>query len=99
MLIGTVGRVLILASIACSCLLAQTAQITGLITDPSGTSVPGATVTITNVATGVRSQNVTNEQGYYTVLFLNPGDYGLRVQKDGFKVSEHPPIKLDVAQI
>jgi hypothetical protein len=81
------------------CLLAQTGQITGLIVDPTGTAVPGATVTVTNVATGVRNQAVTNEQGYYTILFLNPGDYEIRVQKAGFKISEHPAIKLDVAQI
>ena len=92
-------RASLLAICASLSLLAQTGQITGLITDPSSTAVPGATVTITNVATGIRHQVVTNEQGYYTVLFLNPGDYQIRVQKAGFKAVEQPPIKLDVAQI
>jgi hypothetical protein len=92
-------RTALLGAAACLSLLAQTAQITGLVTDPSGTAVPGAAVAVTNVKTGVRNQVTTNEQGYYTVLFLNPGDYEVRVQKEGFKVSEHPAIKLDVAQI
>src|SRR5262249_29340514 len=56
-------------------------------------------VVITNVETGIRHEALTNEQGYYTVLFLNPGDYQIRVHKAGFKAVEQPPIKLDVAQI
>jgi len=67
--------------------------------DPSNTPVPGAAVTITNVYTGIRHQVLTNEQGYYTVLFLNPGDYQIRAQKQGFKAVERPLVKLDVAQI
>ena len=77
---------------------AQTGQITGLITDPAGTAVPGAAVTVTNVETGIRRQIPTNDQGYYTVLFLNPGDYRIRVEKQGFKALERPALKLDVAQ-
>ncbi len=79
--------------------MAQTGQITGLISDPAGTSVPGAAVAVTNVDTGIRNEVVTNDQGYYTVLFLNPGNYKIRVQKTGFKALERPAIKLDVAQI
>src|SRR5262245_28223896 len=90
---------ILLALAAAASLVAQTGQITGLVTDPSGTAVPGAEVTVTNEATSIRNIAKTNELGYYTILYLNPGDYGIRVQKAGFKVSEHPPIKLDVAQI
>jgi hypothetical protein len=92
-------RALLFVSIASVPLLAQTGNITGLILDPAGTAVPGASVTITNVATGVRTETATNDQGYYTALFLNPGDYVIRVRKQGFKIAEHPQIKLDVAQI
>src|SRR5438552_16034478 len=77
----------------------QTAQMTGLITDPTGTAVPGARVSARNVETGIDSQVVTNEQGYYTITHLNPGDYELTVQKEGFKAATRPDIKLDVAQI
>lgn len=79
-------------------LLAQTGQITGLITDPAGTAVPAATVAVINVDTGIRNEVATNDQGYYTALFLNPGNYRIRVQKAGFKALERPAIKLDVAQ-
>ena len=92
-------RWVLLSAVGSTCLLAQTGQITGLVIDPAGAPVPGAAVAVTNVATAVKNQVITNEQGYYTVLFLNPGDYEIRVQKQGFKVAEHPAIKLDVAQI
>ena len=99
MLIRTLTRAILLVLAVYLPLVAQTAQITGVITDPSGTSVPAANVVVTNTATGVRHVVVTNDQGYYTILFLNPGDYELRVEKQGFKAAEHPGIKLDVAQI
>jgi hypothetical protein len=95
----TLDRGIVVAVCASLRLLAQTGQITGLITDPSSTPIPGANVVITNVETGIRHEALSNEQGYYTALFLNPGDYRIRVQKQGFKTVEQPPIKLDVAQI
>ena len=78
---------------------AQTGQITGLISDPAGTSVPGARVAVTNIDTGIKRESSTNDQGYYTVPLLNPGNYELTVQKTGFKGVTRPGIKLDVSQI
>ena len=78
---------------------AQTGQITGLVSDPAGTSVPGAKVAVTNVDTGIKRETNTNDQGYYTFALLNPGTYELTVQKPGFKGVTRPEIKLDVSQI
>src|SRR5215831_7929057 len=94
----TLDRGIVLAVCASLRLLAQTGQITGLIMDPSTTPIPGASVVITNVETGIRHEALSNEHGYYTVLFLNPGDYRIRVQKQGFKTVEQPPIRLDLAE-
>ncbi|HJY07932.1 MAG TPA: carboxypeptidase-like regulatory domain-containing protein, partial [Bryobacteraceae bacterium] len=77
----------------------QTAQMTGLVTDPSGTIVPGATVAIRNVATAFTTATVTNERGYYTLSNLNPGTYDISVQRQGFRTSTQTGIKLDVAQV
>src|SRR5689334_14912098 len=85
-------------ALAAAC-FGQSAQITGLISDPSGTAVPAARVSVQNTATGITAQTLTNEQGYYTVSHLNPGDYDLNVVKQGFKSASRPGIKLDVAQI
>src|ERR1700716_4397138 len=78
---------------------AQTGQITGLVSDPAGTSVPGAKVAVTNLDTGIMRETNTNDQGYYTFALLNPGNYELTVQKTGFKGVTRPGIKLDVSQI
>ena len=51
----------------------QTAQITGLVRDASGTSVPAARVLLRNLATNIDVPTVTNDQGYYTIANLNPG--------------------------
>src|SRR6266566_9998119 len=77
----------------------QTVQITSLVSDPTGTAVPKAQVTVTNSETGIRHASSTNAQDYYTVPLLNPGRYELSVQKTGFKAVTRPEIKLDVAQI
>jgi len=75
---------------------AQTGQITGLVSDPAGTSVPGAKVAVTNIDTGIKRETRTNDQGYYTFALLNPGNYELTVQKTGFRGMTRPGIKLDV---
>ena len=63
---------------------AQTAQIAGQVTDASNAAVPGAVVTITNLATGVLRTGVANSEGLYTVPLLPPGQYRVDVQMDGF---------------
>ena len=78
---------------------AQTGQITGLVSDPGGTSVPGAKVSVTNTDTAIKRETTTNDQGYYTFALLNPGNYELAVEKTGFKSVTRPGIKLDVSQI
>lgn len=78
---------------------AQTGQITGFVSDPAGTSVPGAAVAVTNADTGIKHETTTNDQGYYTFALLNPGTYDLTIQKAGFTRISRPGIKLDVSQI
>ena len=52
----------------------ETATMTGEVTDASGAVVPGATVTVTNVATGISVKTEANDDGVYTVPSLRPGD-------------------------
>ena len=47
----------------------------GTITDPTGASVPGVTLTITNSATGDSFSTVSSAAGVYTFSLLKPGDY------------------------
>ena len=76
--------------------MAQNAQMAGLVTDPSGAVIPGATITITNVDTGVAIKTVSNGQGYYTVPQLQPGHYRLNAAMAGFKDLVREGIVLQV---
>ena len=77
----------------------QTAQITGMVRDASGTLVPGAKIVVRNVATNVESPTVTNDQGYYTIPSLNPGTYEISIQKTGFRTVNQTGVELNVAQV
>lgn len=72
-----------------SLLFAQRADrviITGLVTDPSGAAVPGATVTVTDEATNVSTSVPTTGDGNYATPPLVLGTYTVKVEKQGFKV-------------
>jgi len=72
--------------------------ITGAVRDQSGAVVPSASVTVTNQATNVASHVVTNDAGEFTVPNLPPGQYLVRVDKQGFRSSEERGLPLDAAQ-
>ena len=71
-------------------------QITGKINDPTGAAVVGAAVTAVNEATGVSRKTTSNELGNYTVPLLEPGVYTVKVQKEGFRLTERAGITLHV---
>ena len=48
-------------------------SLTGNVTDPSGAAVPGATIEVLNVGTGVTRQGASDERGVYLFTLLQPG--------------------------
>jgi hypothetical protein len=74
-----------------SCLLlnAQNVVLTGLIggriTDPSGAVVPGASVIVRNLATGVQQSAETNHAGLYQFPAVMPGNYSITASLKGFR--------------
>lgn len=86
--------------IACTILpaaaLAQQDQglITGRVTDASGAVLPGATVTIEAIDTGVTSQSVTDGDGLYTRPGLTIGSYRVTAELTGFKRSFRERIMI-----
>src|SRR5437016_7762652 len=66
----------------------ERARIIGTVTDPQGAIVPGATVTVTNVATGIGAKAITDAEGHYQALELPIGSYKLKVERDGFNTTE-----------
>jgi hypothetical protein len=81
-------------------LSAQTYQgrILGTITDTSGAVVTGAKVTITNTATGLSRNLVSNSAGDYLAPDLEPGSYRVIVETAGFKRAESTPVVLEVGR-
>src|SRR6185503_2146175 len=91
------AAVLLAASAVAS--LAQTsAEIAGLVKDPTGAAVSGASVTVTNKATGATRKVTTNSEGLYSFPSLPPGTYELRVEQTGFKISLNDNVRLEVQQ-
>lgn len=91
-------RTLLLATLGGSILFAQIEQanLTGLVTDESGAVVPGAAVSLTNLATRVRQETETNASGGYRLPFLTAGQYDLSVTKTGFDAARVTGIRLTV---
>ena len=75
-----------------------TGDIAGVVTDPSGAVVPGATVTLTSLDTGSTQSNTTNQNGGYRFSLLKPGRYTVSATKTGFQTSERE-IAAAVSQV
>jgi len=72
------------------------AALSGLITDERGGTVPGATVSIKNVGTGVVREVSSNGDGFYSAPNLLPGAYEVRVTAQGFQTLVQKEIGLTV---
>src|SRR5687768_13247466 len=70
--------------------------ISGTVMDSNKAVVPGARVTITNVAMGITNTATTNESGLYTVPYLIPGTYRVIAEAAGFKKYIREGIALQV---
>ncbi|MEP7038951.1 MAG: carboxypeptidase-like regulatory domain-containing protein, partial [Acidobacteriota bacterium] len=77
---------------------ASTADLRGLITDPNGAIVPGATVTAKNSATGISRTVTANDEGTYQIFALPPGEYEISVTASTFKKTVISPVRLTVGQ-
>jgi len=72
--------------------------LTGSVTDPTGALVPEATITITEMKTGVTTTVASSSAGYYRVP-VPPGTYRLEAKKEGFKTAVAENIVVPVAQV
>src|SRR5580700_5652622 len=62
----------------------STSLLNGSVTDPSGATVVGAKVTLTDPATGLQRATTSTAAGLYQFLDVPPGDYRLEVTASGF---------------
>jgi hypothetical protein len=72
-----------------------TGSIRGTVLDSSGAILPGATITATNIATGVATTRQSTEAGAYVISPLPPGDYRVTVMLDGFSTFVQENVIVD----
>src|SRR4051794_7009462 len=86
--------------VLCPAIYAQNfGEFTGAIEDATGAVISGATVTATNADTGQTRHVVTNTAGTYSLPYLVPGTYDLRVETPGFKTSSRRAVTLEVGAV
>lgn len=66
------------------CFAQFTGEVQGNIQDQKGAAVPGATVELTNIDTGVKQNAVSNASGLYRFFSLAPGNYTVSTTVQGF---------------
>lgn len=71
-------------------------SVVGNVTDSSGAAVPGATVTLTNNATGVRRTTETSNVGTYSFDAVNPGNYRVDIARQGYQSFTRETIDVQV---
>ena len=86
------------------------ASLRGVVSDPTGAVIPGATVTLTNTETSEKQVSTTDDSGIYNFNALPPGKFSLTVERDGFQkkvvdgvqiIPEQPNalnLKLEIGQ-
>ena len=73
-------------------------RIIGVITDPSGSVIPHAKITVTNTQTNVSNETTSGDDGSYQVLLLPIGTYRVSVEAQGFRKSVTNPQTLEINQ-
>ncbi|MDQ2856200.1 MAG: TonB-dependent receptor [Acidobacteriota bacterium] len=100
----SLGALLLLAIaiVGASAVLAQSqsdaADLRGYVRDQQGAVVANATVTARNPARNQSRTTTTNEEGFYQLVNLTPGDYDVTVEAASFKKALLPAVKLTIGQ-
>ncbi len=73
--------------------------VRGTVVDQTGAAIPGATVTVRNVETGLVQTVKTETDGVYTVLYLPVGNYSVTTKKSGFRDAQTSGVRVSVASM
>src|SRR5258708_13221281 len=100
--LGLVVCVGVLGTVSASSTHAQTASsgsITGLVADPQGSSVPGADVTLTDMATSGKQTTSPNDSGRYNFPLVSPRIFDFTLTKTGFKTAKLAQQKVSIGLV
>src|SRR5437588_1148681 len=74
------------------------ADLQGVVRDPKGAVVTNATITARNTATNVSREAATNDDGFYKIVNVTPGEYEITVSVSGYKTAVIQAVNLTVGQ-
>jgi hypothetical protein len=74
------------------------ADLQGTVKDSTGAVVPNATITARNPGTNISRTGMSNEEGFYRIVNLPPGDYEITVEASNFKKAVLTRVNLTVGQ-
>jgi Carboxypeptidase regulatory-like domain/TonB dependent receptor-like, beta-barrel/TonB-dependent Receptor Plug Domain len=92
------------SALVCFCAIAAAQELTtgsvvGLVREESGSVVSGASITITNRATGARRVVTSGETGEFSIPGLAPALYDLKVERSGFRAYLVEGLELKINQV
>src|SRR5436190_1989993 len=87
---------LVALSFSCFAQDGSTGAIRGIVLDPSGRNIAGATVALLNDATGLHYESTSDKIGNFAFDLLPPGDYSARVTAEGMSPEVSPGIHVAV---
>jgi Carboxypeptidase regulatory-like domain len=93
-----VGLVILMSNLTRAAQSSYTAQLTGVVTDSSGAVIPGASVSLTDDATNVKTTHTTDSRGIYIFTGLRPAKYTIRVEAANMAAQERKGVVLAVSQ-
>ena len=76
----------------------NTAELRGRVVDTQDAGIPGVTILVTNEATGVYRQSVSNADGSYFITAITPGVYTLEAELSGFAKYNRKGVRLDLGR-
>jgi hypothetical protein len=104
-LLGTSLRILFVGAAIVGCVSmamsqaqSDAADLQGTVRDMNGAVVPNAAVTARNTATNVTREATTNEDGFYKIINLPPGEYTINVKAPNYKTAILPVVRLTIGQ-
>ena len=85
--------------ISSACFAQVGGRITGIVKDPSDAVIPGATISVTNTATGAEQAATSDGQGAYAFPALAVGQYDLEAKAPGFLPQRRTGLLIDVNSV
>jgi hypothetical protein len=73
----------------------STGAVVGTVQDASGASIPNASISAINTATGIESRTASNGEGLYSLRFLQIGSYQIKIVAPGFQTFQVGPVTIE----